>query len=561
MHKPQLSLFAPNPQPATPKQGAVYTKPWAVELLLDLAGYTKDRDLGACLAIEPAAGEGAFFLPMVERLFCSLSKHKRPLTHAQNALIAYEIFPESARTLQSALHSLLADHKVKASEAQELVASWIKVGDYLTAVSTLPKAQFVLGNPPYVRLEDMSKETNTFLRANYSTMKGRADLYIAFYEAALSQLKENGVCAFLCADRWMSNQYGTALRQLISQEASVETIVSMHNAEPFIEEVDAYPAVTVLRKAKSQGTVLAHLQHSPTTAAAISGFLQKTKEGKTARPPAGLVAQRIETFGLSSEPWPCLNSEQMGLLARLESEFILLDAPETQTTISIGVATGKDKVFVTQDDHCVEAERLLPLAIAPDTTTGTLKWSGHYLINPWDNEGLVDIEKFPKFKAYLKKNEDEIRARYVAKNRPEYWYRTIDRVHMDLLKTPKLYLPDIKDTPHPVLDKGTTYPHHNLYVIWSAVWDLEVLGGLLLSEIGRFFVASYGVRMRGGWLRFQAQYLRRIRVPKPNEISPLVRDELREAFRTRDMARATKAAREAYRLPENVSLERKDGTR
>jgi adenine-specific DNA-methyltransferase len=30
-----------------------------------------------------------------------------------------------------------------------------------------------------------------------------------------------------------------------------------------------------------------------------------------------------------------------------------------------------------------------------------------------------------------------------------------------------------------VLDRGETYPHHNLYFIESDTWDLEVLGGLL----------------------------------------------------------------------------------
>jgi adenine-specific DNA-methyltransferase len=50
-----------------------------------------------------------------------------------------------------------------------------------------------------------------------------------------------------------------------------------------------------------------------------------------------------------------------------------------------------------------------------------------------------------------------------------------------------------------VLDNGETYPHHNLYFIQSDDWDLEVLGGLLMSTIGQFFVESYGVRMRGGY--------------------------------------------------------------
>lgn len=44
-------------------------------------------------------------------------------------------------------------------------------------------------------------------------------------------------------------------------------------------------------------------------------------------------------------------------------------------------------------------------------------------------------------------------------------------------------------------------------------WYLEVVGGLMLSDVANLLVGAYCVKMRGGCYRFQAQYLRRIRVP------------------------------------------------
>ena len=73
-----------------------------------------------------------------------------------------------------------------------------------------------------------------------------------------------------------------------------------------------------------------------------------------------------------------------------------------------------------------------------------------------------------------------------------------------------------------------------------------MLGALLLSDFGQFFVESYGVRMRGGYLRFQAQYLRRIRVPDPDNISVAQAHALRAAFRTRDIKAATQIASDLY---------------
>ena len=99
---------------------------------------------------------------------------------------------------------------------------------------------------------------------------------------------------------------------------------------------------------------------------------------------------------------------------------------------------------------------------------------------------------------------------------------------------------------NPTLDRGETYPHHNLYFLTSKRWDLEVLGGLLLSRVAQLFIEAYCVKMRGGTLRFQAQYLRRIRVPDPSSLSDETTDRLREAFRSRDAEEATRAALDAY---------------
>ena len=175
-----------------------------------------------------------------------------------------------------------------------------------------------------------------------------------------------------------------------------------------------------------------------------------------------------------------------------------------------------------------------------------MEWSGHYLVDPWNAEGLVSLDKYPRLQAYFKKHAVALKRRHTATKNIRGWYKTIDRVTHTLTVKPKLYIADIKNVLDPVLDSGETYPHHNLYFIQSDEWDLEVLGGLLMSAVGQFFVESYGVRMRGGYLRFQAQYLRRIRVPSPASISKVQAKELIKAFRARDREQATRLALEIY---------------
>jgi adenine-specific DNA-methyltransferase len=539
----QLPLLTPSRSfndfgKAIEPKGVVYTKRWVVDLLLDLVDYCPEKDLGNTLAIEPAAGDGAFIGPMVERLAESCRNHARPLSECLHSIIAYELNEESAARSRTITYETLLNQKVERSLAVRLAEAWVRNGDYLFD-GIHQEADFIIGNPPYI-----PEETASVYRNTYPTMRGRADLYVAFFEAALRQLKPEGACGFICADRWMRNQYGAALRQLITSIYSVDIILSMHDVDAFHEEVDAYPAITIIRRKKQQATVVARAsQQAESLESDQLASMLKTQRLDIL--PHSVHGAVVDTWFKGADPWPCHSPEQLTLLRQLEEQYPSL---EMNAKVGIGVATGNDHVYITNDSGIVEPSRLLKLALAKDLANGTLQWSGHYLINPWDENGLVDLNMYPKLKAYYEFHANALRRRHTAEKSTQGWYKTIDRVNHSLTQTPKLYIPDIKNSLEPVLDRGETYPHHNLYFIQSVEWDLEVLGGLLMSRIGQFFVESYGIRMRGGYLRFQAQYLRRIRIPKPQSLSQLQCNELREAFRHRDKAHATRITLGLYEI-------------
>lgn len=539
-------LKATSPQE---KLGAVYTKSWIVDLILDLAGYNSDTDLVSSIAIEPSTGEGAFLQAMALRLVESARLHGRSPLDCGDSLIAYELEEKTAHVARSEVIKALIANGTSIDDAETLTGKWIRIGDYLLEAPSLPTATFVIGNPPYIRLEDMEDERADLYRSEYSTMKGRADIYVAFFQAALSQLSKDGVCAFICADRWMLNQYGEELRRFITSGYAVESVIEMHNADAFVSDVSAYPAVTVIRKSRQGRVVVASVdrdvkEDGPRLSQALLA-LSSADENITE---PGVVAGTFDSWFSGRQPWPCKSPRQLAVLKKLEAEFRPLEDSATRTKVGIGVATGADEIFITKDSGLVEPSRLLPLAMASDIKCGVLEWSGNYLINPWDDNGLVDLRKHMLLEAYLDSFGAALKRRHVAKRNPNAWMRTIDRVNMSLVHTPKLYIADIKERINPVLDHGVTYPHHNLYFVQSEKWDLEILGALLLSDFGQFFVESYGVRMRGGYLRFQAQYLRRIRVPEPSTISFEQEQVLRTAFRKRDREAATKIASALYKI-------------
>jgi hypothetical protein len=529
------------------KKGVVYTKAWVVELVLNLVGYTEEANLVDAFAVEPAAGEGAFLALMAQRLVASCRRQNRPLTDCRDSIVAFELDEKSAAASTAAVVQALEAIDVTEEIAWELAKGWVKTGDYLFAAFDLAPADFVIGNPPYVRLEDIPDEVVGQYRDAYRTMMGRADLYVAFYEAGLRQLKDGGVCSFICADRWMLNQYGAELRKLVTSSYGVETIVEMHEADAFHDDVSAYPAITVIRRAPQKVVVVASA-NSEVEAEGPRVLATALKAASTGIPAAipGLSLAAVRTWFTNSDPWPCSSPKRIALLRRLEEQFQPLESANSQTKVGIGVATGLDDVFIITNPDLVESSRLLPLAMACDTLTGELRWSRHYLVNPWQEDGLVDLSRFPRLRQYFEEHQKLLKQRHTAKKNSTGWYRTIDRVSHSLTSKPKVYIPDIKDQFNPVLDRGQTYPHHNLYFIDSQAWDLEVLGGILLSSVAQFFIEAYGVRMRGGYLRFQAQYLRRIRVPDPGSLSGVRVSKLKRAFRDRDRELASQVAFEIY---------------
>ncbi len=545
-----VAVLDPMSSTGPPKsRGVVYTKSWVVDLILDLAGYRPTADLAALYAVEPAAGEGAFLVPMIRRLLESIAIHGRSLADVVTALHAYELDDPAASRAIDLASAELRQHGASSRTARQIAEGWVTVGDYLYESRNDRRADLVVGNPPYIRYDDLPGDVLAGYRRLYPTMVGRCDIYIGFIEAGMRQLNDGGALAFICADRWMRSAYGVELRRMISRTCGVEVVIEMHDAPAFEEDVAAYPAVVVVRRA-SQGEAIVASANAQAGALADGGNLADAiidLAGHRRPSLPGFKAAKVQRWFGGSTPWPSLEPDRVELLQRLESCFAPLEDPATGTKIGIGVATGADRIYVTKDANAAELDRLLPLAMAADTRDGTLKWSGHYLVNPWSAHGqLVDLSAYPKLRAYFEGHRSDLERRNIARRSGGHWYRTIDRVHHKLLTVPKLYFPDMKLMSNPTLDRGKTYPHHNLYYLTSTGWDLEVLGGLLLSRLAQLFIEAYCVKMRGGTLRFQAQYLRRIRVPQPESISQRVKKLLSEAFISRDANAATRAAIEAY---------------
>lgn len=534
--------------PVEIEYGEVFTRRWVVDAILDLVGYTPDRDLSQLRLVEPSVGSGAFFIPVVERLLESARAYDVKIEDLSQALFGLDLQQEHVETCRQKTRNLLIAHGISVCNAEVLTIKWLHHGDFL--LDEVPsEIDFVVGNPPYIRTEDLDDETEATYRAQWTTMRGRADIYVGFYERSLGLLRKGGQLGFICADRWMRNAYGKRLRSFVISSYAVKSVWQMHDVDAFESEVSAYPAITVLANTAQGAVTLIDTTASfdGSSAPQVLDFIHGTVEEDSGK---GWEGARLPSWFETDDFWPTGSPHMIKLLERLQEEFPALEDDGT-TRIGIGVATGADKAYIVDKgtEVSVEKDRLLPIVMADDIRSGHLNPPAKLLLNPWDDEGnLIDLASYPRFAEVLDSHE-AVRKRFVAKKNPKAWYRTIDKVNPRLAEQPKLLLQDMKAQITPVFEPGGLYPHHNLYYIVSTSWDLEVLGGLLLSRLVEAFISAYGVKMRGGTLRFQAQYLRKIAVPQPEDLSSEVSDRLRSAFRARDREAATRAAEEAYGLP------------
>lgn len=128
--------------------------------MLDMVGYTTDNDLADRLIVEPACGAGAFVEPILKRLSASCHVHGRSLLDAVHAVEAFDLLDHNVQLSQElATRQLLADGW-KSDHVDKVVQGWIRQADYLLADHEPRPVDFVVANPPYIRLEDVPTENS-----------------------------------------------------------------------------------------------------------------------------------------------------------------------------------------------------------------------------------------------------------------------------------------------------------------------------------------------------------------------------------------------------------------
>jgi hypothetical protein len=514
------------------EKGEVFTKPEIVQFMLITSGIDSSILDSRTRILEPSCGQGEFVIAIAQLLVDHINTSDNAASIASyfNLIKAYDISDHSIHIAKNKTVAIL-EEAFNVEDAWTLVDNWYCHADFLLA-SHSDKFTHVIGNPPYVRIENIPPKLLEMYRACFSTMKDRADLYVAFYEKSLSLLKTGGVLSFICTDRWTKNRYGSALRSMISSAYQLDLFVDLYGQNAFQTEVLTYPAITQISRNKQSTTTIIH---NPT----IHDVFSKQVHDSLGDSRLGFEGQILRKDIVNeSKPWLFGCTDELDLIKRLEEEFPTVE--EVGCQVFIGAATGNNKVYVVDDSIPLEACRKVPMIKAADIRKGSLTENSSYLINTYDSNGVINLSDYPLLQSYLLEHETALRSRHVAKNSPNAWFKTIDRVYPERAQQPKLLIPDIKSELTLVYDEGKYHPNNSIYYICSSKWDLRALQAVLMSGLGQMFVQAYSTKISGGNLRFQAQHLRRIRVPSWDSIT----NELKEALSKAAIGQDTEHAKE-----------------
>lgn len=463
------------------QHGDVFTSPLVVQFMLDKVGYTPNNDLSSIRILEPSCGNGEFVEEIAKRLIVSSRLYGfDPVEAFEKNVCAFDIDAEKVSKCRTRIAQL------------GMNSNNIQVEDFLK--TDIEEMDIVVGNPPYIRYENIPKEMLEYCKKVFHTFHYRCDLYVPFYEKSLAALKDKGKHCFICSNRWLKNEYGKKLRLLIAKKYNLQIILNLEEADAFQEDVLAYPAISLISKEPPSGTFgYGECKH----------------------------IDDLRTLPICNKSMP-KDGDWTGAFNSIYANPFFQTIEQQGFKIGIGVATGADSIFISNEfPGRIEEELLMPGINARDLRDNKFHWQGEYLLNPYNADGtLVNLADYPLASAYLERHKEKLVSRHIAKKTPSRWYKTIDRISPALLSQPKILLPDMSGNTYVFVDDGEFYPLHNIYyIVGSSSVQLRLLAAFLMSDFVRSQLAAVTNKMNGGFSRWQCQHLRKLKIPRLSSIS------------------------------------------
>lgn len=397
----------------------------------------------------------------------------------------------------------------------------------------------IIGNPPYIHLEDMKKTSEIYGSMGgkaspvYTTYNKRGDIYCLFVERAMSLLKENGFASYIMQNKWMQASYGKELREFFLN-VRLEKLIDFGDIQVF-DDATTYPCIFVAQKA------------APATELTASTLkeLERSDFAKS----IDQFAEKFTLEHLSSDTWTLSSQWESDLLRRLDNEMITLGKYVGGEAYR-GVLTGLTKAFLIDENtkkKIIEEDKNAEQVIHPflqgrDVKTYEVPSVNHYLIlfpkgfsskffakdviareakqskcnlNEDDVWKLLE-NSFPSITRWLAPFADAGKKRG---DKGDYWWELRACDYYDEFAKPKIMYQKFQVKPCFVYDEQGLYCNDSMWIIPT---EDKALLALLNSKMAWWLMKKKCTQIQNG-VQLIWQYLSKIPVPRelPQELATL----------------------------------------
>lgn len=395
-------------------------------------------------------------------------------------------------------NSLISDKNVAGAKAFDFQAAFEQV---------FARGGFdvIIGNPPYVKLEQIKETSQQLEQVGFETFEKRGDLYVLFVEQGFNLLKPNGKIAYIMPNKWLQAGYGKSLRQFFLRQ-NLQQLIDFGDVQIF-EGATTYPCIFVAEKAAPSQTIQAALLQT----AQQDDFYQN-------------VLANLQTFQAASfdeNTWVISSQSGQDLLGSLKNKFPTLEQ-FIKGNVYYGIKTGLNDAFFISNNLAVEMENnlLKPMVQGRDLARyGAVSAENQMLLIKkgfTKNLGIEDEESgekylmanYPKIYQYLSPFKEQAKNR---SDKGEFWWelRACDYYH--IFEQPKIVYQSMQVKPCFTFSETEMYGNDKVFIIPS---DNKGLLAILNSKMGWWLISQLCMRIRGGYQLVWKQF-KEIPIAKP----------------------------------------------
>lgn len=485
--------------------GQVFTPDWVVNEILDLVNYY-DAEILTRYILEPACGDGAFLKEIVKR-YIKVGKSKN-LTNEEITIglekhiygieldkIEYE---KCIYNLNNIVNQLLGVHNIKWNIFNENA-----LYQYNKYKSTF---DYIVGNPPYIRIHNLDLITRDFIKENFSYSEGTIDIYLTFFEMAFYMLKTVGKIGYISPNSYLHNSSYNKFRDFLKQKKGIHTLIDF-KANKIFKGYSTYTAISIIEFNTTRNS-----------------FIYKELVGEKIK-----TVNNIQFNELDSKDWSFTDKTNENFLKNLNSDkntFI-----SELFNVQYGFATLRDKIFIGRisviennndlvsfNEHLIE-KKILMNCLKGSTFKGKFdenskiifpykKVSNRYKVIPED-----EMKKdYPYCYKYFLSNKEDLMARDLDKG--AIWYEYGRSQGVQSMHNEKIVLSTLMN------GKISFYRVPADVLMYSGIFitkknpltDWSLLENMLVSEEFYQFIRITGKDFSGGYKSITSKQIKNFKV-------------------------------------------------